>query len=71
MKVAMSSLFSWFHAARKEEIYIMALFWEKPSDNLIRLGRPKPLSGDITILLLFWRKVTRWPFKSYELEDEA
>lgn len=29
MKVAIDSLFTWFYAARKEEIYSMELFWKK------------------------------------------
>ena len=53
----MSSLFTWCHDARNEEIYNMVQFWEKPSDRFIRLGRPKLRWCDITILLFFWIEV--------------
>ena len=71
IKVALDSLFTWFYAARKEEIYSMDLFWKKaqrqPSQALsipTSMGR---YHGPLVLL----EKGSLFPFNTYQLQNEA
>jgi hypothetical protein len=71
MKVAMTSLFTWFYAARKEEIYSMPLFWEKAQRQSNQAWEIQTTMGRYHHPLVLLDKGTVWPFNSYELEEEA
>ncbi|KAF7899411.1 hypothetical protein BELL_0097g00140 [Botrytis elliptica] len=69
LKVAATSAFTWFYAARKEEIYCMKRFWEyaqkKPDqiwDVATEMGR---YHGPLVLL----KKGTHWPFNTYEFRS--
>ncbi|TGO45282.1 hypothetical protein BCON_0405g00010 [Botryotinia convoluta] len=69
LKVAATSVFTWFYAARKEEIYCMKRFWEyaqkKPDqiwDVATEMGR---YHGPLVLL----KKGTHWLFNTYEFRS--
>ncbi|PMD24377.1 hypothetical protein NA56DRAFT_746506 [Hyaloscypha hepaticicola] len=71
MKVAMSSLFTWFYAARKEKIYSMALFREKAQRQSYQAWETQTSMGRYHHPLVLLEKGARRPFNSHELEEEA
>ncbi|TGO13164.1 hypothetical protein BTUL_0075g00090 [Botrytis tulipae] len=69
LRVAANSAFTWFYAARKEEIYCMKQFWEyaqkKPDqvwDVATEMGR---YHGPLVLL----KKGTHWSFNTYEFRS--
>jgi hypothetical protein len=69
LKVNLQSLFTWFYAARSEELYSMQDFWEKAQRQPAQAW---DVSTDLGIYhhpLVLLNKGTQYPFNTYELEN--
>jgi hypothetical protein len=71
LKVSLHSLFTWFYAARNEELYNMELFWEKAQKQPGQVWAVGTTMGRYHGPLVLLEKGTLYPFNTYELENEA
>lgn len=71
IKVALDSLFTWFYAARKEEIYSMDLFWEKAQQQPGQAWSVATSMGRYHGPLVLLERGSLFPFNTYQLQDEA
>ncbi|KAF5872696.1 uncharacterized protein Bfra_006059 [Botrytis fragariae] len=69
LKVAATSIFTWFYAARKEEIYCMKRLWgcaQKQPDQIWDVATEmRRYHGPLVLL----KKGTHWPFNTYEFRS--
>ena len=68
MKVSLYILFTWFYAVRSEELYSMALFWEKAQDQG-QVWSVATYSGIYHHPFVLLKKDSLYPFNTYELEN--
>lgn len=71
LKIAFNSLFTWFYAARKENVYNMEMFWEKARQQTSQAWAVETTMGRYHGPLVLLEKGTRWPFNNYELNNEV
>jgi hypothetical protein len=71
LEVAMSSLITYFYAARKKEIYRLMLFWGKAQRQCDQAWETQTSMIRYHHPLVLLDEGTRWSFNSYELEEEA
>jgi hypothetical protein len=71
LKVSLHSLFTWFYAARDEELYNMEQFWAKAQKQPEQAWVVVTSTGRYHGPLVLLEKGTLYPFNTYELENEA
>ena len=71
LKVSLHSLFTWFYAARDEELHNMEQFWAKAQNQPGQAWAVGTSTGIYHSPLVLLEKGTQYPFNTYELENEA
>lgn len=68
LRVSLYTLFTWFYAVRSEELYNMALFWEK-AQNQGQVWSVATQSGRYHHPFVLLEKGSSYPFNTYELNN--
>jgi hypothetical protein len=68
LRVSLYSLYTWFYAVRSEELYNMALFWEK-AQNQGQVWRVETWLGRYHQPFVLLEKGSSYSYHTYELDN--